>query len=104
MEEEEDYDKFFERRRRSESQPSIYRSTQSNLNSGSQQTLYHSLRNTMYEDAISMETLNADDQDETSTLTTDETLLEGNYGMNGDAHSVDSIEYTNKRIKIRKKD
>ncbi|XP_011305827.1 anoctamin-4 [Fopius arisanus] len=88
MEEEEDYDKFFERRRRSESQPSIYRSTQSNLNSGSQQTLYHSLRNTMYEDAISMETLNADDQDETSTLTTDETLLEGNYGMNGDAHSV----------------
>ncbi|XP_015115745.1 anoctamin-4 isoform X1 [Diachasma alloeum] len=95
MEDEEDDIKFLERRRRSTSQPSIYRSTQSNLNSGSQQTLYHSVRNTMYEDAISMETLNADEEDETSTLRgTEETLIEGSCGdvrgsgINGGIHSL----------------
>lgn len=33
---------------------SIYQSTHSNLNKGSQQTLYHDVRNTMHEDTASM--------------------------------------------------
>ena len=67
-------------------QPSIYRSTQSNLNGGSQQTLYQSVRNTLYDDAISLEFMNNGGDspgdgihvDDSSTLRgTAETVVEG---------------------------
>lgn len=70
-------------------QPSIYRSTQSNLNAGSQQTIYQSVRNTLYDDAISLEVMSTAggsteerlQADDVSTLRgTTETVLEGSCG------------------------
>lgn len=38
---------------------SLYQSTQNSLNQGSEQTLYHSIRNTLYEDTISMNSMHS---------------------------------------------
>lgn len=68
------------------SNPSIYRSIQSNLNNAdSQQTVYYSVRNTVYEDVISLDSVDgAGDRNyyesENSTLRgTHETLIDDNY-------------------------
>ncbi|XP_044002725.1 anoctamin-5-like [Aphidius gifuensis] len=75
---------------------SIYRSIQSNLNNAdSQQTLYHSVRNTMYEDAISMDIVDGTGDGnydfENSTLRgTRETLIDDD-----DFHDVRTHPETN---------
>lgn len=75
---------------------SIYRSIQSNLNNAdSQQTLYHSVRNTMYEDAISMDIIDGTGDGnydfENSTLRgTRETLIDDD-----DFHDVRTHSETN---------
>ncbi|XP_043284882.1 anoctamin-4-like [Venturia canescens] len=87
MEDEDDTRERFARSER-EYTPSIYRSTLSNLNMGSQQTIYQSLRNTIYDDAISLNLTNNFEfsenhlqADDSSTLRgTTETVVEGSYG------------------------
>lgn len=54
--------------------PSIYRST-SNLNKGSQQTIYYSVRNTMYEDALSE--IDNGNEENVNCMTTDDESCTG---------------------------
>ncbi|XP_034950899.1 anoctamin-4 isoform X1 [Chelonus insularis] len=83
MEEEENDKTEIVSRRSHSTSPSIYRSATSNIdNKGSQQTIYQSFRNTMYEDAISVDMTNGivnfTSGDDSSTLRgTEETVLEG---------------------------
>lgn len=64
---------------------SLYQSTQNGLNQGSEQTLYQSVRNTLYEDAISMNSMhsavsldNLQPSDDSSTINNDtnETVID----------------------------
>jgi len=48
-----------QRQKNSVPEPSIYRSAQNSSNQGSEQTLYQSVRNTLYEDAISMNSMHS---------------------------------------------
>ncbi|XP_015601700.1 anoctamin-1 isoform X2 [Cephus cinctus] len=59
MEEDDDEVSLTQRYRRSVSQPSIYRSTQDSLNRCSQQTSYQSIHETLYDDTMSMASLNS---------------------------------------------
>ncbi|XP_032688341.1 uncharacterized protein LOC116852262 isoform X3 [Odontomachus brunneus] len=69
---------------------SIYQSVQNSLNQGSEQTLYESVRNTLYEDVISMNSMHSAVSlenirqiytDDLSTINndTDETIIDGSY-------------------------
>lgn len=87
MEDEEEEGTRFARNERGYT-PSIYRSTLSDLNTGSQQTLYQSVRNTIYDDAISLDEADNSESSEnhlrandSSTLRgTAETVVEGSCG------------------------
>lgn len=75
-----------QRRKSSIPEPSLYRSTQGGLNQGSEQTLYQSVRNTLYEDAVSMNSMHSAISldnlpaytDESSTINdTNESVIDG---------------------------
>lgn len=79
-------------RRRKSSIPgsSIYQSMQNSLNQGSEQTLYQSVRNTLYEDTISMDSMHSvvslenigqihTDDSSTVLNDTNETVVDGSY-------------------------
>jgi len=77
-----------QRRKNSVPEPNTYRSAQNSSNQGSQQTLYQSVRNTLYEDAISMNSMHSaisldnlpTHTDDSSTANdTNETIVDSNY-------------------------
>ncbi|XP_044597839.1 anoctamin-1 isoform X1 [Cotesia glomerata] len=72
MEEETDNTEVVNNRASQSTSPSIYRSTQSNLNKGSQHTVYYSVRNTMYEDALNEGENNQNENENSNRMTTDD--------------------------------
>lgn len=87
MEEDIDKTEVVNNRASQSTSPSIYRSTQSNLNKGSQHTVYYSVRNTMHEDALSegennqnengnLNRFNTED-DSCTARGTEETIIDG---------------------------
>ncbi|XP_014471955.1 PREDICTED: anoctamin-1 isoform X2 [Dinoponera quadriceps] len=73
------------RRKSSNTGSSIYQSMQDNLNKGSEQTLYQSVRNTLYEDAISMNSMHS----VVSLENIDQTYIDDSSIINNDENEME---------------